>query len=104
MGKVKVAGFSVSVDGFGAGPEQSLQDPLGKRGPEVHQWIFGTRYFHEMTGKEGGDTDSVDQAYAQRAMAGFGAFSPQLGRWLLRTPAKSGQGPTHPPNRPPVVV
>ena len=74
MGKVKVAGFSVSVDGFGAGPEQSLQNPLGQRGGELHQWIFGTRYFHEMTGKEGGETDSIDQAYAQRAMAGFGAY------------------------------
>ena len=74
MGKVKVAGFSVSADGFGAGPEQSMQDPLGKRGRELHQWFFDTRYFHEMIGKEGGSTDSVDQTYAQRAMAGFGAF------------------------------
>jgi dihydrofolate reductase len=74
MGKVKVAGFSVSVDGFGAGREQSLQDPLGKRGRELHQWFFDTRYFHEMIGKEGGNTDGADAAYAQRAMAGFGAF------------------------------
>ena len=74
MSKVKVAGFSVSVDGFGAGPEQSLQDPLGKRGRELHQWFFDTRYFHEMIGKEGGSSDSVDATYAQRAMAGFGAF------------------------------
>jgi len=36
MGKVRAAGFSVSLDGFGAGPEQSLDDPLGKRGPELH--------------------------------------------------------------------
>jgi dihydrofolate reductase len=74
MGKVRVGGFSVSVDGFGAGPEQSLENPLGKRGQEVHQWMFGTRFFHHMIGKEGGDTDSVDQHYAQRAMTGFGAF------------------------------
>jgi len=74
MSKVKVAGFSVSVDGFGAGPEQSLQDPLGKRGKELHQWFFDTRYFHEMIGKEGGNTDGADATYAQRAMAGFGAF------------------------------
>lgn len=50
--------------GFGAGLEQSLQNPLGKRGSELHQWIFDTRYFHEMTGREDGDADSVDQAYA----------------------------------------
>jgi dihydrofolate reductase len=74
MGKVRVAGFSVSVDGFGAGPEQSLENPLGKRGPELHQWMFGTRFFHEMVGKEGGAADSIDQGYAQRAMTGFGAF------------------------------
>jgi len=74
MGKVKVAGFSVSVDGFGAGIDQSLQNPLGKRGGELHQWFFDTRFFHEMTGQEGGARDSIDQTYAQRAMAGFGAF------------------------------
>ena len=43
--KVRVAGFSVSLDGFGAGPEQSLENPLGKRGRELHQWFFGTRMF-----------------------------------------------------------
>ena len=74
MGKVKVAGFSISVDGYGAGPGQSLDHPLGKRGTELHQWFFDTRFFHEMTGREGGDADTVDQAYAQRAMAGFGAY------------------------------
>jgi dihydrofolate reductase len=74
MRKVRVAGFSVSIDGFGAGPEQSLQDPLGKRGPELHQWFFATRFFREMTRQQGGDTDSIDQGYATRAMSGFGAF------------------------------
>jgi dihydrofolate reductase len=74
MGKVKVAGFSVSVDGFAAGPEQSLQNPLGKRGKELHQWFFDTRFFYEMTGRQGGAADSIDQSYAQRAMTGFGAF------------------------------
>jgi hypothetical protein len=54
MAKVRVAGFSLSVDGFGAGPEQSLNDPLGKRGKELHQWIFGTRMFQAMIGNEGG--------------------------------------------------
>ncbi len=74
MGKIKVAGFSISVDGFGAGPEQSLQDPLGKRGKELHQWFFETRFFQEMIGRQGGASDSIDQSYAQRAMKGFGAF------------------------------
>ncbi len=45
MSKVRVAGFGVSLDGFGAGIEQSLEDPLGKRGPEMFQWFFHTTTF-----------------------------------------------------------
>jgi dihydrofolate reductase len=73
MTRVRVAGFSISLDGFGAGPEQSLENPLGKRGRELHQWFFGTRMFREMTGQDGG-SDGIDQAYAHRSMEGFGAF------------------------------
>ncbi|WP_213737547.1 dihydrofolate reductase family protein [Bradyrhizobium sp. dw_411] len=73
MTRVRVAGFSLSLDGFGAGPEQSLADPLGKRGKELHQWAFGTRNFQAMFGKEGGST-GVDNDYATRSMSGFGAF------------------------------
>ena len=73
MSKVRVAGFGVSLDGFGAGIEQSLDDPLGKRGPEIFQWFFHTRTFRAMQGKEGGSTD-VDDAFARRAMENFGAF------------------------------
>jgi dihydrofolate reductase len=73
MAKVCVAGFSVSLDGFGAGPEQSLANPLGQNGPELFQWFFPTRTFCAMTGQEGGTT-GVDDQFAQRSMAGFGAF------------------------------
>jgi dihydrofolate reductase len=73
MTRVRVAGFSISLDGFGAGPEQSLENPLGKRGLELHEWIFGTRMFREMTGQDGG-SDGVYNAYADRSMEGFGAF------------------------------
>ena len=73
MTKVIVSGFSLSIDGFGAGPEQTLNDPLGKRGLELHQWFFGTKSFQAMIGKDGG-SDGVDERYAARAMAGFGAF------------------------------
>ena len=73
MAKVRVGGFSLSVDGFGAGPEQSINDPLGKRGMELHQWLVGTRTFHAMFGKESGST-GVDDGYAARGMSGFGAF------------------------------
>ena len=87
MSKVRVAGFSVSIDGFGAGPEQSLDHPLGKRGRELFQWFFGTRTFRAMTG-EGGGSDGVDESYARRSIEGFGAFilgrnmfGPVRGEW-----------------------
>ena len=73
MTKVRVAGFSISLDGFGAGPDQSLENPLGRRGLELHQWSFGTRTFRAMTG-EGGGSEGVDEAYAHRSMDGFGVF------------------------------
>src|SRR5579885_3746349 len=73
MTRVRVAGFSISLDGFGAGPEQSLENPLGRRGEELHRWLVGTRTFHAMTGK-GGGSDGIDEAYAHRSMDGFGAF------------------------------
>ena len=52
---MKVAGFGVSLDGFGAGTDQSLEHPLGLRGEEMFQWFFPTRTFSEMIGKEDGD-------------------------------------------------
>lgn len=74
MAKVRVAGFSVSLDGFSAGVEQSLNDPLGKRGPEMFQWFFHTRTFRSMVGKDGGSVDDVDDRFARQSMDGFGAF------------------------------
>jgi len=73
MSKVRVAGFGISLDGFGAGIEQSLDNPLGKRGPEIFQWFFPTRTFCAMVGKEGGST-GLDDEYGRRSMENFGAF------------------------------
>lgn len=88
MPKVRVAGFGVSLDGFSAGIEQSLNDPLGKRGPEIFQWFFRTRTFRAMHEQEGG-TVGVDDAFAGRSMENFGAFilgrnmfGPVRGPWL----------------------
>jgi dihydrofolate reductase len=88
MSKVRVAGFGVSLDGFSAGIEQSLNDPLGKRGPEIFQWFFRTKSFQEMHGGEGGAVDLDDQ-FAHAAMENFGAFilgrnmfGPVRGPWL----------------------
>ena len=87
MGRVRVAAFSLSLDGFGAGPEQSLDNPLGKRGPELHTWFMGTKTFKAMIGQEGG-SDGVDEDFARRSMEGFGAFilgrnmfGPLRGEW-----------------------
>ena len=87
MTKVKVAGFAVSLDGFSAGTDQSLNNPLGVRGGEIFQWFLPTETFLQMQGKEGGDT-GIDNEFAKRAMAGFGAFilgrnmfGPVRGEW-----------------------
>jgi dihydrofolate reductase len=73
MSKVRVAGFGLSLDGFSAGIEQSLNDPLGKRGTEIFQWFFRTKTFCAMHGQEGGVVD-LDDEFARRALEGFGAF------------------------------
>ena len=87
MGKVRVAGFGVSIDGFGAGPGQSLENPLGKRGEELMSWFFPTRAFQSMIGKEGG----TDDRFADAAMQGFGAFI--LGRNMFGPAADDWGGP-----------
>lgn len=87
MPKVRVSGFSLSVDGFGAGPEQGASAPLGKLGMELHQWLFGTKAFRALTGQNGG-SEGVDDKYAMRSLTGFGAvimgrnmFGPIRGAW-----------------------
>lgn len=73
MSKVRVAGFGVSLDGFAAGPDQSLENPLGVNGPDLFQWFFPTQVFQQMHGGDGG-TIGIDNDFAARAMQGFGAF------------------------------
>lgn len=87
MGKIKVAAFSVSLDGFGAGPAQSMENPLGAGGEDLHTWIVTTRMFQQMGGKEGG-TDGVDNDIADKSMENIGAwimgrnmFGPVRGPW-----------------------
>ena len=66
MSRLCVRAFSVSLDGYGAGPDQSLENPLGANGMNLHQWAFKTRTFRKMFGQDGGDTD-VDDEFAARS-------------------------------------
>jgi dihydrofolate reductase len=84
---VVVRGFGVSLDGFGAGPSQSLGDPLGVRGPELMGWFFPTRVWREEQGQGGGET-GVDNRMAELGFANIGAwilgrnmFGPVRGPW-----------------------
>ena len=87
MSRVRVAAFSVSIDGFGAGPRQDPDNPLGVRGMELHQWFFPTETFQKMQGGEGG-TRGVDNDFALRSFENVGAwilgrnmFGPVRGAW-----------------------
>jgi len=87
MSKVVVQAIGVSLDGFAAGTDQSLEHPLGVRGPELMEWFFPTRTFIEQHGGEGGET-GVDDDFAAASMSGKGAwilgrnmFGPVRGPW-----------------------
>ena len=87
MSKVLVKCFGVSLDGFAAGPNQSLENPLGERGKDMMSWFFPTKVFRAMTGQGGGET-GVDNAMAEEGMKNMGAwilgrnmFGPVRGPW-----------------------
>ena len=87
MSKLKVCAFSLSLDGFGAGPEQSLENPMGLGGGQLHEWFRHTRSFRKMVGAEGG-SEGVDESFAQRSFENIGAwilgrnmFGPVRGPW-----------------------
>jgi len=85
--RIRVAAFAMSLDGFGAGPDQSLQNPLGVRGPEMFQWFMATKVWRDMQGMEGGET-GVDNDMAAKSFENIGAwilgrnmFGPVRGPW-----------------------
>ena len=87
MSKLRVHSFSISIDGYGAGPNQDLQNPLGVGGPLLFDWFFPTRTWQRMYGKEAGET-GVDDDMATQGFAGIGAwilgrnmFGPVRGPW-----------------------
>ena len=74
MTRVRVASFTISLDGYGAGPNQDLDNPLGIGGTDLHQWVFPTRTFQRVLfGKDGGTT-GVDDDFAARGFANVGAW------------------------------
>ncbi|MFC5605490.1 dihydrofolate reductase family protein [Variovorax soli] len=106
--KLRVNCFSISLDGYGAGVEQSLQSPMGVHGMELHDWVLGTRSFKTMLGQGGGST-GVDNQFAERGFENLGAwilgrnmFGPVRGPW----PDDSWKGwwGTNPPYHCPVFV
>src|SRR5216683_481633 len=87
MGKLRVHNMAISIDGYGAGPNQTLENPLGIGGPGLHEWIFKTRTGLRMLGEEGGD-EGLDDQFLVRGDAGIGAtimgrnmFGPIRGEW-----------------------
>jgi len=87
MTKLRVASFTISLDGYGAGPKQDLKDPLGIGGEALHDWMVKTRTFKKMVGEKGGST-GVDDEFTASGFANLGAwimgrnmFGPVRGGW-----------------------
>jgi dihydrofolate reductase len=88
MTKVRAHNLSMSLDGYLAGPDQSIDIPLGVGGESLHEWMFKTRTWKAMQGESGGETGTVDEHFASRMNEGVGAgimgrnmFGPVRGPW-----------------------
>ena len=108
MSKLRIHCFAVSLDGYGAGPNQSLKNPLGVGGIGLHQWFIPTRTFQQTFGKDGGTT-GTDDDFAARGFANIGAwilgrnmFGPIRGAWP--DDAWKGWWGDNPPYHVPVFV
>ena len=108
MARLLVQSFAISIDGYGAGPNQDLQNPLGVAGPELMEWFFHTRLWRSMHGQDDGET-GVDNRVAEQGFVGIGAwilgrnmFGPVRGPW----PDESWKGwwGEEPPYHTPVFV
>jgi len=85
--KIKVMNFSISLDGYGAGPSQDIKNPLGLRGEELHTWMYPTKMFRKMIRRDGG-TEGVENDLCERSFENVGAwimgrnmFGPIRGNW-----------------------
>ncbi len=88
MSRLCVNAFTVSADGFGAGPDQSREQPLGRGGEELHQWLIPTQTFQQKVQRRDGGTTGADNDFAARSFENLGAwirgrnmFGPMRGPW-----------------------
>jgi dihydrofolate reductase len=108
MSKLRVHNLAISLDGYGAGPAQSLDDPLGVGGPRLHDWVFETRTWCRMIGLDGGGTGLDDQFMAEgeanigATIMGRNMFGPFRGAW--RDDQWTGWWGENPPYHHPVFV
>jgi dihydrofolate reductase len=96
MSRLRVNAFGISIDGYGCGPDQSLENPMGAGGMALHQWVLGTRTFHKIAGGFAGSLmgdsagrEGVDDDFAARGFDNLGAwimgrnmFAPSRGPWI----------------------
>ena len=108
MSKLRVHAFSISLDGYGAGPNQSLKNPLGETGEEFHEWIVATQTFKDLYGG-GNGTTGADDDFVKAGFENIGAwilgrnmFGPIRGAWP--DDAWRGWWGTNPPYHVPVFV
>jgi dihydrofolate reductase len=108
MTKLRVSSFTISLDGYGAGPRQDIEHALGVGGEQLHEWFRPTRTWRRMEGGEGGES-GIDDDFASRGFANVGAwimgrnmFGPVRGPW----PDESWKGwwGDNPPYHVPVFV
>ena len=109
MPKLRVHAFSISLDGYGAGPNQDRQHGLGVGGEDLHRWFFPTSTFREMQKPGAGGTTGVDDQFAARGFENIGAtimgrnmFGPIRGRW--QDDEWKGWWGSNPPYHTPVYV
>src|SRR6266480_4820407 len=95
MPRLRVNAFSISIDGYGAGPDQALDNPMGVGGMALHQWVLGTKTFQKVAGDFAGSLigdkvgrEGVDDDFAARGFDNLGAwimgrnmFAPSRGAW-----------------------
>ena len=109
MTRVRVEGYTISLDGYGAGPDQDINHPLGVGGTGLHQWLLPTRTFQQALFGQDGGTTGIDDDFAARGFQNVGAwilgrnmFSPDRGNWP--DPDWKGWWGDSPPYHTPVFI